>query len=472
MTTENEKRSLAEGLQSVESQNEPGSRRFLYIAVCLANLTAFTCGETFGWTSPIIPKLSSNESCLNPLPEPVTLSQASWIGSLLPIGATLGPFIAGFILDKIGRKNTLLVTTVPMVVSYLIAAYAKSVMLFYLARLLAGLSVGAICTALPIYIAEVSEDAVRASLSTLMQLFIVVGILFSYAAGPYLTVTTFNIISGITPLIFLFVFYLYIPETPHFFIAQGKIKKAEKSLQKLRQRINVKEELNGIQYSVEESMKNKGTFSDIFKTPALKKAFIISSTLMALQQLSGINVIIFYAQTIFAATGQNIAPEIASMIIGVVQIIGSIMTPLIVDKKGKRFLLLFSAFFMGLSELILGAYFHFNMTIGWLPIFCLISYIIAYCLGFGPLPWAVLGEVFPADVKSIASTVVASWCWFLSFFITKYFGTVAELIGMGGSFWLFTACCFFGVFFVYKYLPDTTGKSLDEIQQILAGNRK
>lgn len=169
-----------------------------------ANLAAFSCGITFGWTSPVIPKLNGNvDPENNPLATPISGDLESWIGSLLPVGAAFGPFAAGMYADKIGRKKTLLVAILPMIVAFVLAAYTHDANMFCLMRFLCGLAVGGIFTVLPMYIGEIAEDAVRGSLGSFMQLFITFGLLLSYSIGPYMTVMAFNLACLVVPGIFV-----------------------------------------------------------------------------------------------------------------------------------------------------------------------------------------------------------------------------------------------------------------------------
>lgn len=454
-----------------EKGPEGGRKRFLYIAACTVNLTAFACGIALGWTSPITPKLKGTSG--NPLGEPITTEQSSWIASLLPLGAAIGPWFAGISADKVGRKLTLFSTTLPITFAFVISAFATNIWFFYLARFMCGLSIGGIFTVLPIYIGEISTDEDRGPLGSFMQLFITLGLLFAYCVGPYVEISTFNLYSTVIPLMFLFALYLIIPETPHYYIAKGSMCKANESLKKLRMMEDVSVELNGIQNSVENSLKDEGSFKELFQKPNLRKALILSVGLVAFQQLSGINIVLFCAQSIFDEAAGAIEPEIAAIIISAVQVGSSLMTPFFVEKSGKRFLLIMSGLLMGLSQALLGTYFYYHKgswnldNYTYLPVGCLITYIIFYCLGFGPLPWAIMGELFPSNVKSISSTFTASGCWILGWMLLKFFDPVMEVIGIGPSFWLFSGFCFLSIIFVYKYLPETSGKSLQEIQDIL-----
>ncbi|XP_050304498.1 facilitated trehalose transporter Tret1-2 homolog [Anthonomus grandis grandis] len=456
----------------------PASRTFLYVAACTGNLAAFAAGITLGWTSPVIPKLESPSQ--TPLSEVISASDKGWIGSLLPLGAVLGPFIAGPLAEKIGRKRTLLFGNLPLVLGLIINLTTSSSVYWLGSRFLCGVSVGLTFTVLPMYVGEIAEDDVRGALGTLLQLFTVIGLLFSYAVGPYMSVTMFNAACLVIPIAFLLTFTLFAPESPYYLLQGGQQEAAEAALMKLRGRSSpehVKNELETMKSAVEHSLANKAGFMDIFKSKGLTKAFILANGLLVFQQVSGINVVLFFAQTIFQDAGVSLAPEICTIIIGIVQVISSGVASVLVDSQGKRLLLMVSALGMAISQGALAYFFHLKddkhsdvSALSWLPILCLICYIIAYCLGFGPIPWAVMGEMFPANVKSVASTVTAANCWFFGFILTKYFSVVAELIGKSGSFGLFGGCCAIALVFVYKCLPETTGKSLQEIQDILNGN--
>ncbi|CAG9759720.1 unnamed protein product [Ceutorhynchus assimilis] len=455
----------------------PARRTFLYIAAFTGNLATFAAGITLGWTSPVIPKLQN--ITLSPLPEEISESDAGWIGSLLPLGAVLGPFLAGAAADRIGRKKTLLIGNVPLVLGLILNIIAKNVNYLLVSRFICGVSVGTTFTVLPMYVGEIAEDEVRGALGTLMQLFAVMGLLFSYMIGPYLSVTLFNVSCLAIPIFFLVTFFMFIPESPYFLLQIGQDKNAEAALMKLRSRTSpnqVRTELQSMKSAVNDALANKSTFFDIFKSKGLTKAFVLSNGLLIFQQVSGINIVLFFAQNIFQDAGVSLQPEICTIIVGIVQVISSGLTSILVDSQGKRLLLMISAVGMAVAQGALAYFFHLKddnhedvSSMSWLPILCLISYIIAYCLGFGPIPWAVMGEMFPANVKSVASTVTSATCWFFGFILTKYFSLVTSIIGKSGSFGLFGGCCVVGLLFVYKFLPETTGKSLQEIQDILNG---
>lgn len=412
----------------------------------------------------MIPKLNSS-STLND-------EDSSWIGSLLTLGSAFGPFLFGYAVDKFGRKLTLISLGVPFLISSLILAFAKSIPWFYAARFLMGISVGGSFTIVPMYIAEIAEDSSRGALSSVMNVMMCFGELFSYGVGPYVSILVFNAVSATFPVIFMISFFFIAPESPFYLVLQKKDTLAEESLRKLRGvAFNSTAELSVIKEEI--AANQHGSIADLFRSKGLIKALIISISLVTFQQFSGITPILFYAETIFQSSDVNMNPEYAGIIIGGVQVVSSFITPLLIDKAGRKLLLYFSSIGMLVAEVLLGLYFYLEDkgdnvdNVPWLPIVSLIFYIIAYSIGLGPLPWTIIGELFPSNVKSFAASITTAFCWIIGFIITKFFTSVVERIGLGPSFWLFSAFCASSFFFTFIYVVETKGKSLKEIQEIL-----
>lgn len=327
------------------------------------------------------------------------------------------------------------------------------------------------------YVGEISTDEFRGALGSLMQLFIVGGILFVYCVGPYVSYVALQYICMILPIMFAVSFF-FMPESPYFLVGKGRKHDAIKSLQFLRGRTSdeVQDELSMIQSSVEESQRSKGSFMDLFNNKGNFKALMICGGLISFQQLSGINVILFYSQKIFEKTGSSLEPAIATIMVGTVQVLASAVTPIVADRLGRRPILLVSAAGMAVCLGTMGIYFYMSHiesesldAIAWLPVTSLIGFVIVYCIGFGPLPWAVLGEMFPSNIKPIASSVVASTCWVLGFLVTKFFSSVDEVIGSHWSFWSFGIFCVIGFVFTFTMVMETKGMSLQKIQDKLNG---
>lgn len=343
------------------------------------------------------------------------------------------------------------------------------------ARLIQGFGVGFVMTVQTMYIGEIASNEYRGALGSLMQLCIVSGILYVYAIGPYVSWAGLQWACLALPVIFAGTFF-FMPETPTYYLTKSRRDDAIASLQWLRGKTaeGVQKELEETSASVDEAMKNKAGVMDLFKTKGTTKALIICAGLISFQQLSGINVILFYSQTIFAKTGSTMSPAISTILVGIVQVLASGATPLIVDRLGRKPILLVSAGGMCLAHATMGLYFYMDYiksdsvdSISWLPIFSLIFFVTVYCIGFGPLPWAVLGEMFPANVKSVASSIVASTCWVLGFLVLQFFSTLDEAVGSHWSFWIFGIMCAIAFAFTLTQVMETKGMSLNEIQEAL-----
>lgn len=429
----------------------------------------FLAGTALTWSSPEIPFLTNASS--SPFGRPLSQDEATWVSSLVTLGAAFGPFLFTYLADRMGRKYTLLSAGAPFLVCYLILAFGQIVELFYCARFIMGLTVGGVFSLLPIYAGEISDKENRGILGSLISCAVCTGLLFSYALGPFVDVMTFNLILAGCSAVFIILFTFLGEEVPHYYVSINEEHLAKEVLQKLRgDYIDIDEELFEIQTKFKEC---NGTFFEIFSSKSLIRAFLTSVGLLVFQQFSGINVVLFYSQTIFEDVGANLAPEICTIIIGAIQFLSSFIYPLIGDRFGRKIILTFSALGMVVSSSSLGAYSYlqtnkFNLeNYTWVPLVCLGSFIITYNTGYGPLPWAMLGELFPTRVKSIATSVACFINWTLAFFITKYFAVMLRYFGLSGYFWLSAGCCIAAAFFGKLYVIETKGKTLEEIQDEL-----
>lgn len=452
-------------------RTEPVKKMRVFLAAICVNISSFAIGTCLGWTSPTLPKLKSNTTD-SPLDFPIDSEQDAWISSLIALGALVTPFVAGPLAGSIGRKVTMLSASLFFLVAYILLLIASKIWLIYLARLIQGFGVGFIMTVQPMYIGEISTDDVRGALGSFMQLFIVSGILYAYAIGPYVSYIALQWCCLVIPIIFV-VLFIFFPESPYYYAEKGRKLDAIKSLQFLRGQSaeGVQDEMSAIQASVEESLANKGSFVDVFRGTGNRKALLISVGLITFQQLSGINVVLFNSQTIFEKANTGLDASIATIIIGAVQVVSSGITPLIVERLGKKAILLMSSSIMAVGLAALGTFFYLQ-SIGneagvlWMPVPALILFVIVYCLGFGPLPWAVMGEMFPGNIKPIASSIVASTCWIFGFIITRWYPAL-DALGPFYAFYLFTIFCGVAFFFVLFIVMETKGMSLQEIQNRL-----
>ncbi|GJQ71381.1 hypothetical protein Trydic_g11109 [Trypoxylus dichotomus] len=375
------------------SDKNNGVNVFLYFAAVIVHITSVIVGIIFTWSTPVTPKLENVVD--NPLGFQLSVDQSSWVASLASLGAVVGPFLGGYLGDKIGRKQSCISTTIVTGASFALLAFAKNLYLFYVLRFIAGICMGVLLTIIPIYVVEIAEIHNRGKLGGFYGVFLAVGQIFCFAVGPYTSIQTFSLLCIIFPAIFVVICILFIPESPCYLIMKGKHEEAEEALKKLRRNCNVDDELVALTATVKESLANSGGISDIFRTKYLRNGLMISAGLMIIQQIAAISVILFYMQGIFESSGSSMPKEIGTLIVGIVQFIATLVSSSIVDKLGRRPLLLISTSVSCLSLLTLSLYFYLKITIdvssiAWLPLVTLMVYIFFYNLGIGPMPVTIL----------------------------------------------------------------------------------
>ncbi|KAH1016635.1 hypothetical protein HUJ04_007823 [Dendroctonus ponderosae] len=453
-----------------------GNSFYLYRAALIGDLLALNAGIGLSWTSPVLPKLHGPNSPLN---TSIDTFQESLITSILCIGAAFGAFLFGHLADKIGRKKTLLTVAVPMVAGMPILAFTDQVRMYYLGRFLYGLGSGGVFTVLTMYTGEITEDHNRGKFSCIQGLFVSLGVLCSFSIGSVLCVRIFCLACLLPLQIFVIFFALYAPDSPSYLVRINRLEEAEAALRNLHllSKGQAGEAIADLQRLEEIHKESKGGVKEIFRSTGLKRAFLISAVLLILEQFSGINAVIGFMENIFRASGDGIPPQAATTLVGVIQVATVFVTSSFIDKLGRKFLLLVSAIGSAASILVLGLYFFLHKHecrlleyFWWLPISCLLLYIVSFNLGLGPVTWTVLCEVFPDNVKSTASSMVAAICFLSSFLVTFAFPVLSELLGMAESFWLFGLCCVLGIIFIHYVVVETKGKSAIEIQKILSEN--
>nr|XP_003704539.1 PREDICTED: facilitated trehalose transporter Tret1-like [Megachile rotundata] len=457
-------------VSNIETGNVPAKRLPQYIAMLSVILGGIAVGTTVGWTSSAG---DGGRKLQDVYQIEISEDQFSWISSLTTLGGGVACLPTGVLTKIIGRKMSMMLTIIPFTIAWLLIIFANSVLMFCIGRFIIGLSAGAFCVAAPMYSAEIAENQIRGALGSYVPLSFSIGILVSYILATFVNIRVMSIICATVPFIFLGIF-MFMPESPTYYLQKGDDDSARKSLIKLRGRqYNVENELQEQREALEENAKMAASFFTVLKSKATVKACIISYGLVFFQQLCGINAISFYASGIFERTGVDLDPNVATIIIGVIQILAGLMNTFTVDYLGRKILLIGSAIFMVVGMFALGLYFylydHKNdvSSIGWLPLLSICIFIIAFNIGFGPAPWIVLGEVFAPEVRGVAASSAVLLTWFFTFFVTKFFSNLNSAMGTGPTFWFFGAMSAIAVVFVCFVVPETKGKSLIDIQKDL-----
>ncbi|TDG40903.1 hypothetical protein AWZ03_012681 [Drosophila navojoa] len=447
-----------------------------YIAGLSAAFGAFCMGASMGWSSPVEKLLTEK----NAYGFPISGDQFGWISSLLTLGATVVCIPVGFVIDMIGRRPTMLALIPPYMVGWFLMLFANSVIMLYFGRFILGFCGGAFCVCASMYSTEISTVSTRGTLGSFFQLNTVSGMLYGYIIGGYCSLLTTNILCAILPLIFAAVHY-FMPESPVYFAMKGREDDAIKSLLWLRGAdCDIRNELNEI---LEETNKStdepKVSIWVALRRPITLKGISIAVMLQTLQQWTGINAIMFYSTSIFEDVGASLTGRVCTILIGATQVIMTLVAAMIIDKAGRRMLLLISAFFMAITTCLMGVYFQMRdndpssvTSIGWLPITSILVFIVFFSIGFGPGPWLVMAELFTEDVKSVAGSIAGTSNWFSAFLVTKLFPVLKDSIGSGPTFWIFCGIAVFGFVYILIFVPETKGKTINEIQLILSGSKK
>lgn len=441
-----------------------------YVAALSAAGGALAAGTLLGWSSPAGPLLTKEEQ----FGFPINDDEFSWIGAAVNLGAACVCIPIGILINIIGRKWSMLSLVIPFTIGWILLILATNLGMMIAGRFILGIAGGAFCVAAPLYTGEIAQKEIRGTVGTFFQLMITVGILFVYAIGSELSVVNFSIVCAVIPLIFGVIFF-FMPESPLYLVAKNRNDDAKMSLQFLRGKdYPVENELLELQEENEKAQEKPVSVLQALKRRSSIRALVIGIGLMFFQQMSGINAVIFYTTDIFKAANISLDSEVATIIVGVVQVIATFVSTMVVDRLGRRILLLASSSVMAICTILLGVYFYLKDLndgsaddLGWLTILSLCVFIIMFSIGFGPIPWMMMGELFATDIKGLCGSLAGTFNWLLAFIVTKTFVNLKGSLGNGETFWLFSALSIVGTVFVFFVVPETKGKSLLEIQQML-----
>lgn len=404
--------------------------------------------------------------------------QKTWVGGLMPLAALVGGISGGPLIEYLGRRRTIIMTAVPFFLGWMLIANAPKVLMIFAGRILCGLCVGIASLAFPVYLGETIQPEVRGALGLLPTAFGNTGILMAFFVGSLMDWSKLAFFGAALPVPF-FLLMLVVPETPRWYVTKGRAEDARKALQWLRGKdINIEREMRDLTRSQAESDRTGGNAIGTLFTMKYLPAVLISLGLMLFQQLSGINAVIFYATSIFKMSGSTLDENLCSIIIGVVNFISTFIATAVIDRLGRKMLLYVSSVSMIITLVTLGAYFYLKAAMvdvsscGWLPLACLVIYVLGFSIGFGPIPWLMLGEILPSKIRGTAASVATGFNWACTFIVTKTFHNIIDAIDLYGTFWLFAIICVFGLIFVILFVPETRGKSLEEIEKKLTGGSR
>ncbi|XP_070023626.1 sugar transporter ERD6-like 4 [Nicotiana sylvestris] len=435
----------------------------IYLCVLIVALGSIQFGFTLGYTNP------TQSDIMDDLL--LSISEFSIFGSLANVGAMVGAIASGQISEYIGRKGTLMIASIPNISGWLAISFARDTSFLYMGRLMEGFGVGIISYVVPVYIAEISPQNMRGVLGSINNLCLTFGTMLAYLLGLFTPWRVLAIL-GMLPCTLLIPGLFFIPESPRWLAKMGNFEDFETSLQVLRGfDTDISLEVNEIKRSVGSSSKKATIRFSELKRKRYYYPLLIGIGLLTLQQLSGINGVLFYSSNIFKSAGVS-SSKAATFGIGAIQVIVTAIAASLVDRAGRRVLLIMSSALMTVSSFLVAIAFYLKDLTpeSWHPAFGILSLVglvvlvMAFGLGLGSIPWIIMSEILPVNIKSLGGSVATLANWLTSWVVTM----TANLLltwSEGGTFIIYAMMSASTVVFVRLWVPETKGRTLEEIQR-------
>lgn len=435
---------------------------WLYVVAIVASLGGLLSGYDTGVISGAL--LFINDTWL--LPDTL---QGFLVSSVL-IGAVVGAATNGILADVFGRKKIIMATAVIFILGSILCAFAPNVYVLIISRIFVGFAVGIVNFIVPLYLSEISPKQLRGTLVSLYQWAITAGILFSYFINAIFAHAVYNwrwmLFAGVLPGVILFIGMCFMNDTPRWLVSKRREEEAEKVFAKIEPDIDVKKEVAEIKATLcSDNQEKKFRFKKWMLMP-----FVVGVGIMFAQICTGINTIIYYAPTIFKTAGfdSNITAIYATTGIGIVNFIMTIVAVYFTDKLGRKPLLYFGLTGVMLSLFALGTSFALAGVLGsslkWVAVGSLVTYIICFAMSLGPIGWILVSEVFPLKIRGVAMSVCTVSNFAFNFFVVGSFPVLLHRIGGAWTFWMFGIVSILCIIFVYFFVPETKGISLEQIE--------
>lgn len=436
---------------------------WLYVVAIVASLGGLLSGYDTGVISGAL--LFINETW------DLSISLQGLVVSSVLIGAVIGAATNGVLADIFGRKKIIMATAIIFILGSILCGFAPNVYVLIISRIFVGLAVGIVNFVIPLYLSEIAPKAVRGTLVSLYQWAITAGILFSYAINSAFANSVFSwrwmLLAGVLPGLVLLIGMSFMSDTPRWLISKNKDEEAKKVLKKIEPDIDTENEIKEIKHTLKlnENLDRKFKFKKWMIMP-----FVVGVGIMFAQICTGINTIIYYAPTIFKIAGfdSNSNAIYATTGIGVVNFLMTIVAVFFTDKLGRKPLLYFGLTGVMLSLAALGCAFAYQEVLGAglkiVAVGSLVTYIICFAMSLGPIGWILVSEVFPLKIRGIAMSICTVANFAFNFFVVGSFPVLIHKIGGAYTFWGFAAVSFLCILFVYFFVPETKGISLEQIE--------
>ncbi|XP_072386358.1 facilitated trehalose transporter Tret1-like isoform X2 [Diabrotica undecimpunctata] len=434
-------------------------------------------GTMLVWNSPVLPKLQSNNTIINPLKTPITVYEMSTITMMYPLGSTIGTLLIGKIPDLIGRKRTIICLSFVVMVSFVALSFANEVYFFFiiLPILSANLAAGSIV--IPTYVSEIAEDHNRGNLGVILSFGYGFGQLYTYLIGAFTSYRLFCLLCAFPPFLVL-LGLLFIPESPVYATLKGRREEALIILKKLRRSkpahdVEI-EYIEKEQILLNNTIGPKINVKSFFLNRAVRKGIALSIAVLVMQKISANYLVLSFLGTLLNEAEGNLSGDKLAVLVIVIKIIASFVAFYAVEKKGRRFLFLLGTSLCGISLFGLGTYFYFryneyyiNGFTKLLPIFFIICFLVSFTLGLSAIPSVLAAELLPNELRSLGFSIALLVGNICLTGISFSYPIAAKYLGVHYCMYMFSSFCFVGFGIMYFVLPETRGKSFDEIRSIL-----
>ena len=437
------------------------------IYLTLISFIAVLGGLLFGFDTAVI------SGTIGFLREEFSLSagMVGWAAGSALVGCIFGAMSAGVLSDRFGRKKMLLLTALLFGVSAVGSALAKEITTLIGARIVGGLGIGMASTLAPMYIAEISPSGIRGRLVSFYQLAITAGILVAYFSNALiLQAAVINQevkwrwmfgVEGIPAFLF-FLLLLFVPESPRWLVKQGKAGLAERILARIGGTEASRRQLAEIRSALSAE---KGSLKELFK-PGLRMALVVGVVLAVLQQITGINAILYYAPEIFKQAGIGLTSAFSHTVwIGLFNMVFTLVAIWLIDQVGRKPLMIGGATGMTLSLTLIGLSFRYDLFGGVWLLVLIVVYVSSFAASLGPVVWVIISEIFPNRIRGRAMSVATVALWASNYLVSQTFPVLIESAGSALTFWFFALMCIATILFTGFVVPETKGRSLEEIER-------
>ena len=444
--------------------------RFVYVAAVFAALGGLLFGYDTGVISGALIFIK-REFGLATAAEEIVVS-----GVLL--GATIGAIVGGKAADLFGRRRVLLVTAAIFAIGALASAVAPSPAILIASRVVLGLAIGLASTNVPVYLSEVAPAHARGWVVSLFQLAVTVGILVAYLVDyAFAGVEGWRWMLGlaVVPALVFGTGMFFLPETPRWLIRGGHHESAHRVLVRIRKLADVSLEIEEIKFSLAQQTES-GRWTDLLRRQ-VRPALVVGLGLAVFQQITGINTVIYYAPKILQAAGFNSASGaiLATVGVGVVNVGMTILAMSLVDRAGRRPLLLVGVAGMIVTLTALGLSFRISNPSGqlaWIAVICLMGYVASFAISLGPIFWLLIAEIYPLKIRGLAEGTAATFNWGSNFIVSLTFLTLVEKLGASSTFLLYALASVASWLFAYYVVPETKGRTLEQIEAFWRAGRR